>query len=370
MGETTPAIRCFVAMAVGRTDTDRIYDDHILPTLRAAGIKAVFMGRLEHNDDIDKRIIREIQACDFAIADLTYARPSVYFEAGYAQRKVPVIYTAQADHLRARHDDEFGNFRVHFDLLMRNIIPWSSPKDSSFSRRLSKRIRNVIAPMLHQRRSDERLKAEEQQFQRLPLVSRLNVVSETVRNTLQRCGYVSVTKEDFRPWVGRFPGRYTLNIGIVLAQASFTLRDIRWQADNLMETLRSGFEDQHWRYRWQGHTFPTPVETKNVTKVVVRLVLCSLQKIPRGRLTSALPSYAANETEQVFKGKEELITRGFSESLPSVRSLPASVSVYVVDPIKSVPDAKMKAQELKATIKAEHGKDGRQSPLSSVKITA
>ena len=50
--------------------------------------------------------------------------------------------------------------------------------------------------------------------------------------------------------------------------------------------------------------------------------------------------------------------------------LPASVSVYVVDPIKSVPDARMKAQELKVTIKAEHGRDGRQSPLSSVKITA
>ena len=60
MGETTPAIRWFVAMAVGRADTDRIYDKHILPTLRTAGIHAVFMGRLEHNDDIDKRIIREI----------------------------------------------------------------------------------------------------------------------------------------------------------------------------------------------------------------------------------------------------------------------------------------------------------------------
>jgi hypothetical protein len=61
-------IRCFVAMAVGRPDTDRIYDKHILPTLRAAGIHAIFMGRLEHNDDIDKRIIREIEASDFVIA--------------------------------------------------------------------------------------------------------------------------------------------------------------------------------------------------------------------------------------------------------------------------------------------------------------
>jgi nucleoside 2-deoxyribosyltransferase len=131
-------LRCFVAMAVGRTDTDRVYDRYIAPTLRAAKILPVFMGRLEHNDDIDKRIIHEIEACDLAIADLTYARPSVYFEAGYAQREVPVIYTAQQSHLRPRPNDEFGNFRVHFDLLMRNIVPWSSPSDVSFPRKLAK----------------------------------------------------------------------------------------------------------------------------------------------------------------------------------------------------------------------------------------
>jgi hypothetical protein len=33
-------------MAVGRADTDRIYDKHILPTLRAAGINAVFFRSL------------------------------------------------------------------------------------------------------------------------------------------------------------------------------------------------------------------------------------------------------------------------------------------------------------------------------------
>src|SRR5260370_24298991 len=113
MSNITP-IRCFVAMAVGRSDTDRIYDKHIVPTLRAAGIHAVFMGRLEHNDDIDKRIIREIEICDFAIADLTYARPSVYFEAGFAQRKVPVIYSSRADHLKPQTDGEFRNLPFPF----------------------------------------------------------------------------------------------------------------------------------------------------------------------------------------------------------------------------------------------------------------
>jgi hypothetical protein len=352
---TNPAIRCFVAMAVGRADTDRIYDKHILPTLRAAGIKAVFMGRLEHNDDIDKRIIREIEECDFAIADLTYARPSVYFEAGYAQRKVPVIYTAQADHLRPRHDDEFGNFRVHFDLLMRNIIPWSSPKDPSFAKKLSRRISKVIAPMLRQRQSDERSKAEEQQFQRLPLASRVELVSETFRKVLKHCGYVPLTVNDgFNPWAGRVPGRHTLNVGVVSAQASFTRNEIKGQADNLVAMLRSRFEKfddddgynlPRWQYRWSGHRLPRSAETKNARKAVARLVLCSLQKVPGGRLTLALPSFTANETGKVFMRQTDIIDGS--------KRLPVSVNVYVSDLIKSVPDATVKGQELKRTIKAE-----------------
>jgi hypothetical protein len=45
------------------------------------------------------------RSCDhgqrYCSADLRYARPSVYFEAGYAERSVPVIYTVRRDHFRA-----------------------------------------------------------------------------------------------------------------------------------------------------------------------------------------------------------------------------------------------------------------------------
>jgi nucleoside 2-deoxyribosyltransferase len=81
--------------------------------------------RIEHNDDIDDRIIAEIEKADLVITDLTYARPSVYFEAGYAQRAIPVVYTVRGDHFRARDADPHGNRQVHFDLKMRNIIAWS-----------------------------------------------------------------------------------------------------------------------------------------------------------------------------------------------------------------------------------------------------
>jgi nucleoside 2-deoxyribosyltransferase len=76
-------LRCFVAMAFGQEDTD--------------GINAQRVDRIEHNDKIDTKIISEIEAADLVTADLTYARPSVYFEAGYAQRAIPVIFTARPD---------------------------------------------------------------------------------------------------------------------------------------------------------------------------------------------------------------------------------------------------------------------------------
>src|SRR2546428_14146756 len=117
-----------------------MYDCLIAPTLRNKRFSPLRVDRIEHNEDIDDKIISEIETCDFMVADLTFARPSVYFEAGYAQRQVPVIYTGRKDHLSGRTNDQFGNFRVHFDLQMKNIIPWSSPRDKNFAKRLAKRV--------------------------------------------------------------------------------------------------------------------------------------------------------------------------------------------------------------------------------------
>src|SRR5690349_3854545 len=126
MAQSQP--RCFVAMAFDRNDTDRLYNQQIQRALKRAGVLPIRIDRIDHNDDIDDRIIAELNQCDLALADLTYARPSVYFEAGYAARVRPVIYTCRADHFRPRQDDPEGNLRVHFDLQMKNILKWSDAK--------------------------------------------------------------------------------------------------------------------------------------------------------------------------------------------------------------------------------------------------
>src|SRR5262249_50457195 len=108
--------RCFVAMAFDHNDTDAVYDLLIKPTLQRNGIVPIIVNRRQSNDDLNKQIIELLDGSDFCIADLTYARQSVYFEAGYAQRKSPVIYTVRRDHLKRGQPDDL---RVHFDLQMK-----------------------------------------------------------------------------------------------------------------------------------------------------------------------------------------------------------------------------------------------------------
>ena len=128
---------CFIAMAFGYDDTDEYYEKLVLPVLKQNNITPVIINRRQSNDDLNFQIFEQLKKADFCIVDLTYTRPSVYFEAGYAEREIPVIYTVRKDHLdRGQPDDR----RVHFDLQMKPILTWSVPEDNLFSKRLEKRL--------------------------------------------------------------------------------------------------------------------------------------------------------------------------------------------------------------------------------------
>ena len=75
-------------MAFGREDCDTVYDRHIVPALRSLKIDPVRIDRREHKDDLNSYIIRMLRDSDIALADLTYSRPSVYYEAGFAERRI------------------------------------------------------------------------------------------------------------------------------------------------------------------------------------------------------------------------------------------------------------------------------------------
>lgn len=184
------SLRAFVAMRIGEAETDRLFERTLSPVLRDLGLTPIRIDRVDFNDDIDDRIISEIRRADVVIADLTFARPSVYYEGGFATGLgKPVIYTARRDHLHPRDSDPLGNLRVHFDLQMKNIIAWSEPESPSFRKTLARRVRNVVAPLLRHRQEHAEARAARREFLSLPLAERLESSAEMVRTWLVEDGY-------------------------------------------------------------------------------------------------------------------------------------------------------------------------------------
>jgi len=137
-------IYCFIAIRFGKHDTDAIYEI-IASIISEFGLEPRRIDRIEHIDNINQKIISELNEADIAIADLTYARPSVYFEAGYAYRKIPVIFTCRKDHLYNEDD----NLKVHFDTDRYPIVFWDNPDDKSFIPNLKSKLQYVIDNLMN-----------------------------------------------------------------------------------------------------------------------------------------------------------------------------------------------------------------------------
>jgi hypothetical protein len=125
--------RCFVAMAFRQT-LEPAYRDGIRAAVEEdCGFAAIRMLELEHNDKICDRIIVEVRRAQFVIADFTFQRGGVYFEAGFAQALGrPVVWTCKACHFH----------RLHFDTRQYNHIRWEDPTD--LRKQLAARIRGTI----------------------------------------------------------------------------------------------------------------------------------------------------------------------------------------------------------------------------------
>lgn len=276
----TKLIKCFVAMAFGEDDCDAIYDNQIHHTLKSLNISPIRVDRKEPKDDLNVYIIRMLKESDFALADLTYARPSVYYEAGFAERKIPVVYTSRKDHLSRSQEDEC--LRVHFDLEMKKIIAWSDPDDITFSKRLKKRINYAIRLIKQQKKEDELLKKDQQAFSTLSIKSRINKIGAEFQCKLKAKRYwtESLVQLNIRVvrhllplevLIGAKMINKTCHLCVVLVTDSITKNEI-------LKTLA----------RINGAVLVS--SDQNIDLFEEKYYFCSLRRVPASRFLSVLPN--------------------------------------------------------------------------------
>lgn len=85
-----------------------------------SGYQPYYLDKDVHNENIVNKMLEEIVACRFLVADLTSQNTGVYFEAGYAKAMgKTVIFTC--------HKKDFDN--IHFDLKQTQIVRWDDADD-------------------------------------------------------------------------------------------------------------------------------------------------------------------------------------------------------------------------------------------------
>jgi hypothetical protein len=252
------------------------------PTIRALGFFPIRIDEIQHNENIDQRILTEIDKASVVVADLTYARPSVYYEAGYAQgRGLPVVFTSRADHLAVKLQAD--DLRIHFDLRQRNIVPWSSPSDPSFGVRFRAHLTPTVRPLVRKRRQQEQDDKAARNFASISHDEKRRRLSLIAIRRARSAGFWNEGTQDgrrIRPaeipatvgWLGYKPWRTFVKTILILV-----LGEVGKRA--LGEVARDG-------YSWMSQVVPTELRGR---MNIGHLILVSLASVPSSRVESAIP---------------------------------------------------------------------------------
>lgn len=310
-------LKCFIASAFDRDDVDVVYDDVIQPLLRKVGVSPLRVNRKEHNDDIDDKIFELLDESHLCIADLTYARPSVYYEAGYARASgKPVIHIAHRDHSKQRDEDEFGNFRIHFDLLMKNIIWWPNPR---FEKQLQSRLNLVLRPLQKMQDADDKKRQAEAEFAKKSHVKQVATLLDKGTSLMQ---YRQFRQGDGLDRLAYYMLGYSRKDGGVYQQVCHTVQTSLRKGD--LEALMRFFVEQP----------SDEKERAQISRYEHYLVFTSLRPVSHATLTELLHRY-----DQLVPG----VYSATSSSRPA--ETPTENRIVVVAPVKSVDDFTAKFKE-------------------------
>lgn len=279
-------MKCFIASAFNHDDVDAMYDSCLVPILRKLSVTPLRVDRFEHNEDIDNKIFELLDSADFVIADLTYARPSVYYEAGYATGKSkPVIYTVKSDHFGRHAVDPYGNFRVHFDLQMKNIISWTKP-NQLFSNRLLKRVQHVVRPLERQNQQDLKLLAERAKFDRVAVLDRLSLVQGIGIKLLQKQSfsahkikpvYINLPSPTQETKLMRFNTKRIQIVSIVVTSSASK------RLFNFLARRSPGWDSLDRSMR----------KIPEFSQEETHYIIVSLKPVPRSQITDGMPYYSS-----------------------------------------------------------------------------
>jgi hypothetical protein len=110
---------CFVAMSFSESMLP-VWTDGLKPGIEDAGFSAMRVDSDQHFGRIDLKIIGDIRASRFVVADATEQKAGVYFEAGFALALgKPVIWSVRKDEID----------KVHFDTRQFAHLLWDSPAE-------------------------------------------------------------------------------------------------------------------------------------------------------------------------------------------------------------------------------------------------
>jgi len=110
---------CFVAMSFSESMLP-VWTDGLKPGIEDAGFSAMRVDSAPHYGRIDLKIIGDIRASRFVVADATEQKAGVYFEAGFALALgKPVLWTVRKNEID----------KVHFDTRQFAHLLWDSPAE-------------------------------------------------------------------------------------------------------------------------------------------------------------------------------------------------------------------------------------------------